>query len=244
MSDPVVRPAMCGALLLVAGLCSVNAAVADVGPSVTDRELLLRKWDLDRDGRIDEGEAEVARSKMRRERAEFQAKTIGAAAAGKREPATATDREPSRTGVNLLPEDVPLPRRRERPADPRPTNRELNAAARSGTGPAGSATQPAGEGPVDRQGRGNSVESGDQPAAGGRGAPVVTGGARAGGLARPGYGSGVPRGDLNAGRPLQPRPAGQRPPLTGGLLPTARRVPVTTPPPAAPPRVTAEDVPY
>lgn len=243
MPHPVVRPALHGALLIVVGLCAVQAAGADQGPAVTARELLLRKWDLDHDGRIDEGEAEVARSKMRRERAELQAKTIAGSTAGKRDPATEPDREPPRTGGPVMPEETSPPRRKERPADPRPKNQELNAAARPGTGPVNAARQPAGDAPVDRQGSGKPADSGDQPAVGRRGPPTVTGGARAGGLARPGYGSSVPRGDLNAGRPLPPRPAGQRPPMSGGLLPTARRGPVTAAPPAAP-RVTAEDVPY
>lgn len=39
-----------------------------IGPRVP----LLRKWDVNGDGRIDEGEAEVARARMRRERREMQ----------------------------------------------------------------------------------------------------------------------------------------------------------------------------
>lgn len=49
---------------------SANApsATAAIGPRVP----LLRKWDINGDGRIDEGEAEVARARMRRERREMQ----------------------------------------------------------------------------------------------------------------------------------------------------------------------------
>jgi hypothetical protein len=39
-----------------------------IGPRIP----LLRKWDINGDGRIDEGEAEVARARMRRERREMQ----------------------------------------------------------------------------------------------------------------------------------------------------------------------------
>lgn len=43
-------------------------AAAQVPPP--SREELMRKWDLDRDGKIDAGEADMARSRMRRERNE------------------------------------------------------------------------------------------------------------------------------------------------------------------------------
>ena len=43
------------------------------GPSSSSvREELMRRWDLNADGRIDETEAEVARSRMRRERIELR----------------------------------------------------------------------------------------------------------------------------------------------------------------------------
>ena len=59
--------------------CTVCAAVphATRGDDAAgmSREELVRKWDLNSDGSIDEGEAEVARSRMRRDRAELQLKS-------------------------------------------------------------------------------------------------------------------------------------------------------------------------
>jgi hypothetical protein len=56
--------------------CMVCAAVphASRGDDAAgmSRQELVRKWDLNSDGSIDEGEAEVARSRMRRDRAELQ----------------------------------------------------------------------------------------------------------------------------------------------------------------------------
>lgn len=48
---------------------------SDPGPDVMEvgpRSLLLRKWDINADGRIDEREADVARARMRRERMDMQ----------------------------------------------------------------------------------------------------------------------------------------------------------------------------
>lgn len=59
--------------------CGVCAAVphATRGDDAAgmSRAELVRKWDLNSDGSIDEGEAELARSRMRRERAELQMKS-------------------------------------------------------------------------------------------------------------------------------------------------------------------------
>jgi len=55
----------CG--LLLVGLTFACPAVPGVGQSpTTSRQELIRAWDLDRDGRVDEGEAEIARTRMRR----------------------------------------------------------------------------------------------------------------------------------------------------------------------------------
>lgn len=211
-----------------------GADAADRPTAVPGSELQARRWDLDGDGRIDESEAELARSKMRLERAELQAKLLagdGAETAGKEEPPAA---EPKRSRLFESEEQDDQPRR---PAvEPRPKRQDLNAAARPGTGSAALA------------------EGDPEQAAGARRRPVradadggptvVTGGARAGGLARPGYGSAVPRGDLNAGRPILPRGVGQRPVRSGGLLPGSRRGSGPPPAPEPRPRVTAEDVPY
>lgn len=222
---PGVRALSVVCMLPLVGLLSANAAAADGPPSGADRDLLMRTWDLNKDGTIDEGEAEVARLKMRRERAELQAKALsGGKQPGEKQPGDdepVQDGEPRRGGL-FGPEQQPAePEPRPRPADQRPKRQELNAAARPGRAPAG----------------GKDAD---------RGPAVVTGGSRAGGLARPGYGSAVPRGELNAGRPIPPRAVGQRPPMSGGLLPVPRRGPTPAPAaaPAGGPRVTAEDVPY
>lgn len=243
--SPLVR----GAALTVALLTAHLAGAADAPSSVLDRELLLRKWDLDGDGKIDEGEAEAARVKMRRERAELQGKSLFGRTKEKAAAAPLPEQEPAGSGLLApLQPDAEQPRR-ERPAAAEPKRQELNAAARPAPGQ-----------PDSGPGRPTGIATGQRPAAAAaaadsdtsaqprpgreRGASVVTGGARAGGLARPGYGSSVPRGDLNAGRPVPPRTAVQRPPMTGGLLPTPRRGPTSVPVPAAQPRVTSDDLPY
>lgn len=238
---PVVR----GAALAVALLTAHLAGAADAPSAALDRELLMRKWDLDGDGRIDEGEAEAARVKMRRERAELQGQSLFGRKKEKPAAAPLPEQEPAGGDllVPLLP-DAEQPRR-ERPAPAEPKRRDLNAAARPAPGQ-----------PDSGPGRPTGITAGQRPAAADvdpsgqarpgrdRGANVVTGGARAGGVARPGYGSSIPRGDLNAGRPVPPRTTVQRPPMTGGLLPAPRRGPAPAPAPAAQPRVTSDDLPY
>lgn len=58
-------------LLLWCGVIALRAepVVAQTPPS-SSREELMRKWDIDRDGKVDAGEAEVARTRMRRARNE------------------------------------------------------------------------------------------------------------------------------------------------------------------------------
>jgi len=57
-----------GVAIGVAVVCGAWACPAQV-PSAT-REELMRQWDLDRDGRVTESEAEIARGRMRRARME------------------------------------------------------------------------------------------------------------------------------------------------------------------------------
>ena len=84
---PGVRALSVVCMLPLVGLLSANAAAADGPPSGADRDLLMRTWDLNKDGTIDEGEAEVARLKMRRERAELQAKALsGGKQPGEKQP--------------------------------------------------------------------------------------------------------------------------------------------------------------
>lgn len=228
---------VCGSLSLV--WLAAFAPAADDAPVISDRELLVRDWDLNGDGTIDDGEAEVARSKMRRERSELKAKAFGGRSEAR--PSSVERGNPATSGAGLTP---PLvrdadPRRTDRPVeangrdrgvkpDARPApRRDLNAAVR----PAAGRFAP------DAQDR----RAGSGGLGGGSGPAIVTGGARAGGFARPGYGSNVPRSDLNAGRLIPPPVVGPRPPVSGGLIPAPRRPPAS---PFVPPRVTAQDVPY
>ena len=56
-------------LLVWCGVIALRAepVVAQTSPS-SSREELMRKWDIDRDGKVDAGEAEIARTRMRRAR--------------------------------------------------------------------------------------------------------------------------------------------------------------------------------
>jgi len=144
------------------------------------REEILRRFDLDANGTIDEGEAETARVRMRRERIEtlrnsgvdpLTGRPRGDAAASGREPAAADD-------LILIPGSpapAPAPRPRAATDD--------------------SSRQPAARLPA-------TVTPGRTPA--------LTGGVRAGAPAvRPGYGAQGSKQDLNAGRPRDPQPQSQ-----------------------------------
>lgn len=68
-----LRQPLCGARRVVLACCAMigmaaPAAVQSAPPP--SREELLRQWDLDRDGKIDAGETEIARARMRRTRHE------------------------------------------------------------------------------------------------------------------------------------------------------------------------------
>jgi len=225
-------------------------------PHGASREELLGKWDLDNDGTVDAGEIEVARSKMRRERAEMQMRSMidpltgrprGDADDDKTAAEVAQDRE--------LPEaEEPRPKTKKKPAalpgtrppevlPPIPTTRPpasaaagAKTAAPGSTGESGAETPRAGANPPRGSGRGPFRGlSADE----GRG--VVTGGARAGGVARPGYGASLPKPDLNAGR-LPAGLPGRRPaPASGGLVPNLRTRPPVSAPPSTTPRRTVDD---
>lgn len=230
--------------LRVAVACLVTAAAtssprADESAAAS-REALVRKWDLNDDGSIDEGEAEVARSKMRRERAEVQLnsgldpltgkpKSIGTDetdSGAKREGGQAAQeqrRSKSAAGDQRLPgtrvPDGRPPIPGTRPSSAQDIQPTPGAAAAQAKGP-----QPA--------------PTANPPATG---PGIVTGGARAGAVARPGYGARVPRPDLNAGR-LPAGLPGRRPtPASGGLLPNLRRPPAAPVSPPSPSRRTVDD---
>lgn len=208
------------------------------GSTLITREELIRKFDLDRNGRIDEAELEIARSRMRRERAEMQPQSIidpltgrprtaGGTPSPGRESKPAAVAEDDLLLVPGRPDDRPPAATKPKPAQSskaaaEPSKpRDLNAAVRD-------------------------------PATGARIAPntlrppVVNGGVRAGGMpVRPGYGSGLPKGDLNAGRPLPNgfQPYGRMPPqppaAAAGRMPPQQRPNLF---PDAGPRVSAEDI--
>lgn len=231
--------------LVVAAVSTVDAAGAE--PTFTTRDELIRKWDLDKDGSVDEGEVEIARSKMRRERAELQMQS-GIDPLTGRPRLTPEEEEAAAEELNHeLPEaEQPRPRKGGRdqalpgtrlpdvlppiPAatDSRPpaTDAPRDDAPRAGA----AASPPRGPGRVTFRGLSAGEDRG-----------VVTGGARAGGVARPGYGAAVPKPDLNAGR-LPAGLPGRRPaPASGGLLPNLRTRPTVPAPPSTTPRRTVDD---
>jgi hypothetical protein len=244
-----VRAAVAAALCLAGVAMPRLSRAAD--PSVTSREELVRKWDLNSDGTIDEGEAEVARSKMRRDRADLQLKSGIDPLTGRlrgAEDGTDLDEEraadlPAAEGPRAKP-DEPLPGTRVPDvAPPIPAARSPAAATRTGEArPSRGRESQSARGsspPVGPRSPASSARGTDQPGA--TGPAVVTGGARAGAPARPGYGARLPRPDMNAGR-LPPSLQGQRPaPASGGLLPNLRRPSVAPATPASPPRRTVDD---
>ncbi|MEI6241361.1 MAG: hypothetical protein WCR51_13315 [Planctomycetia bacterium] len=170
------------------------------------RDELLRRFDLDADGRIDESEAEAGRARMRRERVDtmqnsgldpLTGRPRGAAATGP----TRDEPPPGDDDVLILPgapdAGAPPPKK---PA---------------GAGEKKPAAPPAPAAPSGR-------------------APPLTGGVRAGAPAvRQGYGAAQPKADLNAGRPRDPRPMPNGAAARPGM-PTAGRPLPTTPAPRSP----------
>jgi len=225
-------------------------------PTPPSRDELVRQWDLDNDGKVDEGEIEVARSKIRRERAEIQMRSMMDPLTGRprgdaNDDKTAAEADEERE----LPEaDQARPKTKKKHAalpgtrppevlPPIPTTRPpAPAAAGAKTTDSRSAGEPgadasrAGASPQRGSGRGTFRGLSTDESRG-----IVTGGARAGGVARPGYGAALPKPDLNAGR-LPAGLPGRRPaPASGGLLPNLRTRPPVSAPPSAPPRRTVDD---
>lgn len=199
------------------------------------REELVREWDLNHDGTIDQGEAEVAASKMRRERAALRLNSGLDPVTGRPRGEPVEEPPPDDVDSTIepdVPEDEPATDRDERPAlpgtrVPRPQlpgrkSPEANPPSSTRAGTAGSRA---------------AADLKRQP---------VTGGVRAGGLpARAGYGAGVPAAPLNAGKPITPRTRATMPPANqarGGLVPTpptgnaAAPAAAPAPRPAPPPR--------
>lgn len=224
---------------------------------------LIRRWDLNADGRIDPTEAEIARSRMRSERIEARQgamppgvdpqtglPTPGADggdsqelllpsgrpdAGGRATAAGPGSRTPAAAGAPSAGGGRQEPTARNRGPQPRDANRggDQRPEAARTTGPTTAA------GPDMR-----SAPQRSQP---------VTGGARAGApAARPGYGVAGPKSDLNAGRlpaGLPPArglpPPGSRGPSRSASAPSGAAGRTPQPPPrtfAPPPRVSAEEI--
>lgn len=157
------------------------------------RDEMLRRFDLDSDGRIDEGEEQAARARMRRDKLEslqdsgldpLTGRPRGTSAAGK------SDAVPPIGNDELIfpPSNAPDARR------PKP--------------PAGAERKPAAQtAPALPPGR----------------VPVITGGVRAGAPAvRPGYGATGPKPELNAGRPREPQLTPGQARVGAGMQPAGR----------------------
>jgi|GEM_PF-1093352 len=205
---------------------------APVSSSLT-RDELIKRWDLNNDGRIDAAEAEMARSKMRRERRNaMQNSGVNPLTGKARTPANLGSVDPltGRTRINTnSPSDTPFKNKDPLIFPPNILSETPAGAAPKGS-PRGQApltvappTQsPKGTLPPTRQGgekhalgpiRPGFSQLIPQPA-------ITTGGLRAGAAgARPGYGASGPKAPLNAGR------------MPGGLgLPPVRGTALTTPP--------------
>jgi hypothetical protein len=230
--------------LRVAVACLVTAAAtssprADESAAAS-REALVRKWDLNDDGSIDEGEAEVARSKMRRERADLQLNSGLDPLTGKPK-IIATDATDHAAG----PEGGQTEQEPRRPKSAAGDQRLPGTGVPDGRPPIPGTRPPSGRDAQPTPGAAAAQATGPQPAAAANppaaGPGIVTGGARAGAVARPGYGARVPRPDLNAGR-LPAGLPGRRPaPAGGGLLPNLRRPPAAPSSPPSPSRRTVDD---
>jgi hypothetical protein len=223
-----------------------------VMPRLT-REGLLKKWDLNGDGKLDVGEVEVATSKMRLERAEMRLSTGLDPVTGKPRNPAADDLEgdaddDSGTGGDRKPLTVdelaaklgftPADAAGEQSGTPRSPDSPAADAGRPETSAAITPRPTFGLPPLRRQQPGAPVPPGSPAVGSGSPGLPLTGGVRGGGLpARPGYGSQVSPPSLNAGRAdaaatggLLPRRRlpGAPPGLSSGLQP-----PVGPPPPAA-----------
>ena len=238
-----------GLLLVVCGVIALRAepGVAQT-PSSSSREELMRKWDIDRDGKVDAGEAEVARTRMRRARNDAMMRSGIDPVTGRPRvaidpvtgrPVTPAENAGERGGLSGIADDGGLillpgngeqpggaggsdaatdqparPVQPERPALPgtrvpaisstipsvapnRSTGQTSPGSGAASSGPGmRPPTSPAAPGPPQSLGSGQDRR---QPSSGRPG--IISGGVRAGAPAvRPGYGSGGPPTDLNAGR--------------------------------------------
>lgn len=224
--DHALRTAVALVLTMTATALAVAADPGADGSAPTtrlSREELVRKWDLNSDGKIDKGEAEVASSRMRRERAEMRLNTgidpVTGRPRGEPPPPEPPDLDEI-YGADTEPADADEDER-DRPALPGTRAPRTQAPRSSRPSLASPSTA------EDRElaPRPNSFR---QP---------ITGGVRGGGVAaRPGFGARKPATPLNAGRPIESLrdgtgmlPGPQSATVRGGLLPRPR---TTTPRPS------------
>lgn len=269
MPSRATMPRWCTAMwwLLPAVVAAGTTASAEdsVGAS---REELVERWDLDGNGAIDESEAAIARSRMRRARMKLEAQSGIDPLTGRPRGLDAETTESVEEPVAKPP--PPSPPRRRSSEEPALPGTRVPAMKRPDT-PTEPVPPSAGQtsGPRDPELEPRLPSAGGQPA---QRSGAIAGGVRAGApAARPGYGAAVPFSDLNAGRgrivagPTPDQPSSQaRGRMSGGLVPrpvlppaaggTARGGrnagrPAGSPPAAPatptlprPPRVTAEDI--
>lgn len=120
-------PRSCRSVLVPCVAFAVIAGVAAAQSPAPSREELARQWDLNRDGKVDEAEAEIARTRMRRQRAEAQQGGQSDPLTGR--PRTDAGRQPDRPGggnddLLLLPGDGSTSRGDDRPGRPGPPARD------------------------------------------------------------------------------------------------------------------------
>lgn len=244
------------ALVLLVPPCAGPIALAQApgrggglvpAPGLT-REELVRQWDLDGNGTIDEAEATAARTRMRRARAELEQEAAI-------DPVTGRFKQ----AAEEAPADPPAAEAPTKPGGSQPRNRSTGPAPPRSRAPDVRLDAPAAEGQATPEPKRAApfagLRSPDRTGVPSQrprtsGPTALTGGARAGAPAAvPGYGAPGPQPDLNAGRRLAEDRA-LRPPIgpRGGFLPaTVRpagpRDPRATQPAApAPPRATAEEI--
>jgi hypothetical protein len=236
-TSPTSPPGPAAAQSRRGGLLPQRPASPSVAP--VSREELMRRFDLNADGRIDEAEAEMARSRMRRERADIMRNSSIDPLTGR--PRGAPPPVPPAKPADIQAADVAPPA-----AKPKDDELLLVPGRPDGTPP------PAAQAPAAKTQppTGRPSASAARQALPTRQPPsTTTGGVRAGAPpARPGYGALGPKPDLNAAR--QPTvPSGGMQPRVGGMPPRGippRGMPGRTAPPTArpapPPRITAEDI--
>lgn len=184
------------------------------------REELIREWDLNSDGKIDQGEAEAAASRMRRERAELRLNSgIDPVTGLPRGEEDARAAEDERTAEEEADAEMLREEEEAAAADVRRESGERPPALPGTRAPRPRPRSP--EKPVENR----DLNAGRKPVIPPeiqRARRPLTGGTRAGGVpARAGYGSGVPSRPLNAGLPIVPQ--------TRGVMPAAPRVDLVPP---------------